>query len=126
MAEIRVVIEWKVSAIADVGGTWGTAHRNVDAVICEGWGKPAEPRLANALRLPSISCRCRVRLLSVEMEGTFGRVYRGSYHEEGAAAPRDVLVKTAADHACQAQVGTLLLPGDSFNEACDYSRGRGH
>ncbi|KAL2722671.1 tyrosine-protein kinase Dnt, partial [Vespula squamosa] len=45
--------------------------------------------------------RCRVRLLSIEMEGTFGRVYRGSYHEEGASSPRDVLVKTAAEHASQ-------------------------
>ncbi|XP_012286576.1 tyrosine-protein kinase Dnt [Orussus abietinus] len=55
--------------------------------------------------------RCRVRLLSVEMEGTFGRVYRGSYHEEGTAVPRDVLVKTAAEHASQAQVALLLREG---------------
>jgi hypothetical protein len=48
--------------------------------------------------------RCRVRLLSVEMEGTFGRVYRGSYHEEGVSSPKDVLVKTAAEHASQSQV----------------------
>ncbi|KAI4477161.1 hypothetical protein M0804_012982, partial [Polistes exclamans] len=48
--------------------------------------------------------RCRVRLLSIEMEGTFGRVYRGSYHEEGASSPRDVLVKTAAEHASQSQL----------------------
>jgi len=45
-----------------------------------------------------------VRLLSVEMEGTFGRVYRGSYHEEGVSSPKDVLVKTAAEHASQSQV----------------------
>lgn len=38
------------------------------------------------------------------MEGTYGRVYRGSYHEEGAVTPRDVLVKTAAENASQAQV----------------------
>ncbi|XP_020283411.1 tyrosine-protein kinase Dnt-like [Pseudomyrmex gracilis] len=55
--------------------------------------------------------RCRVRLLSVELEGTFGRVYRGSYHEEGALAPRDVLVKTAAEHASQSQVALLLREG---------------
>lgn len=55
--------------------------------------------------------RCRVRLLSIEMEGTFGRVYRGSYHEEGAITPRDVLVKTAAEHASQAQVALLLREG---------------
>ncbi|XP_006621363.1 tyrosine-protein kinase Dnt isoform X1 [Apis dorsata] len=55
--------------------------------------------------------RCRVRLLSIEMEGTFGRVYRGSYHEEGASSPRDVLVKTAAEHASQSQVALLLREG---------------
>lgn len=53
--------------------------------------------------------RCRVRLLSIEMEGTFGRVYRGSYHEEGASTPRDVLVKTAAEHASQSQVSNFFL-----------------
>lgn len=52
----------------------------------------------------SLRFRCRVRLLSIEMEGTFGRVYRGSYHEEGATTPREVLVKTAAEHASQSQV----------------------
>ncbi|KOC60383.1 Tyrosine-protein kinase Dnt [Habropoda laboriosa] len=55
--------------------------------------------------------RCRVRLLSIEMEGTFGRVYRGSYHEEGASSSRDVLVKTAAEHASQSQVALLLREG---------------
>lgn len=55
--------------------------------------------------------RCRVRLLSIEMEGTFGRVYRGSYHEEGTSASRDVLVKTAAEHASQSQVALLLREG---------------
>lgn len=38
------------------------------------------------------------------MEGTFARVYRGSYHEEGSSSPKDVLVKTAAEHASQSQV----------------------
>ncbi|KAL0126144.1 hypothetical protein PUN28_004932 [Cardiocondyla obscurior] len=55
--------------------------------------------------------RCRVRLLSIELEGTFGRVYRGSYHEEGALTPKDVLVKTAAEHASQSQVALLLREG---------------
>ena len=45
--------------------------------------------------------------MSVEMEGTFGRVYRASYHEEGTPAPRDVLVKTAIEHAFQPQIGTV-------------------
>lgn len=55
--------------------------------------------------------RCRVSLLSIEMEGTFGRVYRGSYHEKGSTTPREVLIKTAADHASPAQVGLLLQEG---------------
>ncbi|XP_058799259.1 tyrosine-protein kinase Dnt-like [Phymastichus coffea] len=59
--------------------------------------------------------RCRVRLLSVEIEGTYGRVYRGSYHEEGASKPRDVLVKTAAEHASQAQMALLLREGFSLH-----------
>ncbi|XP_014230078.1 tyrosine-protein kinase Dnt-like [Trichogramma pretiosum] len=55
--------------------------------------------------------RCRVRLLSIEMEGTFGRVYRASYHEEGAPTPRDVLVKTTSEQASQAQMAMLLREG---------------
>ncbi|KAJ8670052.1 hypothetical protein QAD02_001311, partial [Eretmocerus hayati] len=58
--------------------------------------------------------RCRVRLMSVEMEGTFGRVYRGTYHEEGATTPRDVLVKTAAEHASQPQMSLLIREGLSL------------
>lgn len=58
--------------------------------------------------------RCRVRLLSVEMEGTFGRIYKGSYHEEGAITPKDVLVKTAAEHASPSQVTVLLREGLTF------------
>lgn len=50
-----------------------------------------------------------MRLLSIEMEGTFGRVYRGSYHEEGASSSKDVLVKTAAEHASQSQVGSFEM-----------------
>ncbi|XP_067011105.2 tyrosine-protein kinase Dnt [Anabrus simplex] len=49
--------------------------------------------------------RCRVRLRSVVLEGTFGRVYRGSYNEE------EVLVKTVTDHASQVQVSLLLQEG---------------
>lgn len=37
--------------------------------------------------------RCRVRLFSVNMEGTFGRVYRGTYTEEDGVE-EEVLVKT--------------------------------
>ncbi|GLH09473.1 Tyrosine-protein kinase Dnt [Gryllus bimaculatus] len=49
--------------------------------------------------------RCRVRLRAVVLEGTFGRVYRGSYNDE------EVLVKTVADHAAQGQVSLLLQEG---------------
>lgn len=38
-------------------------------------------------------CRCRVRLRSVLLEGTFGRVYRGTYTEE-EGGEEEVLVKT--------------------------------
>lgn len=55
--------------------------------------------------------RCRVRLRSVAMEGTFGRVYRGTYADEDGRE-QEVLVKTVAEHASQVQVinhSTLLL-----------------
>lgn len=48
--------------------------------------------------------RCRVRLRSVAMEGTFGRVYRGTYADEDGRE-QEVLVKTVAEHASQVQVG---------------------
>lgn len=38
-------------------------------------------------------CRCRVRVHSVVLEGTFGRVYRGTYTEEDGVE-EEVLVKT--------------------------------
>jgi len=38
-------------------------------------------------------CRCRVRVHSVVLEGTFGRVYRGTYAEEDGVE-EEVLVKT--------------------------------
>lgn len=47
--------------------------------------------------------RCRVRLRSVAMEGTFGRVYRGTYADEDGRE-QEVLVKTVAEHASQVQV----------------------
>jgi len=37
--------------------------------------------------------RCRVRLKSMVMEGTFGKVYRGTYAEEDGGE-EEVLVKT--------------------------------
>ncbi|XP_067621951.1 tyrosine-protein kinase Dnt [Eurosta solidaginis] len=53
--------------------------------------------------------RCRVRLSSLLQEGTFGRVYRGTYNES-----QDVLVKTVAQHASQMQVSLLLQEGMSL------------
>lgn len=52
--------------------------------------------------------RCRVRLRSVAMEGTFGRVYRGTYADEDARE-QEVLVKTVAEHASQVQVNKLAI-----------------
>ncbi|KAH0952464.1 hypothetical protein HN011_012440 [Eciton burchellii] len=82
----------------------GSSYRRLD-------DRPSDPReLYERIQEITIQ-RCRVRLLSVEMEGTFGRVYRGSYHEEGVSSPKDVLVKTAAEHASQSQVALLLREG---------------
>ncbi|XP_037959034.1 tyrosine-protein kinase Dnt [Teleopsis dalmanni] len=53
--------------------------------------------------------RCRVRLSSLLQEGTFGRVYRGTYNEN-----QDVIVKTVAQHASQMQVSLLLQEGMSL------------
>lgn len=50
--------------------------------------------------------RCRVRLRAVAMEGTFGRVYRGTYADEDGKE-QEVLVKTVAEHASQVQVTYL-------------------
>ncbi|XP_058450483.1 tyrosine-protein kinase Dnt [Malaya genurostris] len=53
--------------------------------------------------------RCRVRLSSLLQEGTFGRVYRGSYNDS-----QEVLVKTVGQHASQIQVSLLLQEGMSL------------
>lgn len=53
--------------------------------------------------------RCRVRLSSLLQEGTYGRVYRGSYNDT-----QEVLVKTVAQHASQVQVSLLLQEGMSL------------
>lgn len=52
--------------------------------------------------------RYRVRLSSLLQEGTFGRVYRGTYDSQ------DVLVKTVAQHASDTQVQLLLQEGTSL------------
>ena len=53
--------------------------------------------------------RCRVRLSSLLQEGTFGRVYRGTYNDS-----QEVLVKTVGQHASQIQVSLLLQEGMSL------------
>lgn len=51
---------------------------------------------------------------SVVLEGTFGRVYHGSFtNEEGTE--QEVTVKTATDHASQAQISLLLQEGMSMH-----------
>ncbi|PSN31260.1 Tyrosine-protein kinase Dnt [Blattella germanica] len=54
--------------------------------------------------------RCRVRLRSVVLEGTFGRVYRGTYTEE-EGVEEDVLVKTV----------TVEVPSCWFLQTCKLS-----
>ncbi|CAO1323224.1 unnamed protein product [Diamesa serratosioi] len=57
--------------------------------------------------------RCRVRLSSLLQEGTFGRVYRGTYNE-----CQEVIVKTVGQHANQMQVSLLLQEGMNLYGAC--------
>lgn len=53
--------------------------------------------------------RCRVRLSCLLQEGTFGRVYRGTYND-----CQEVLVKTVAQNASPMQVSLLLQEGMSL------------
>ncbi|XP_044765975.1 tyrosine-protein kinase Drl-like [Coccinella septempunctata] len=57
--------------------------------------------------------RCRVRLSSVVMEGTFGRVYLGSYTTENGKE-ETVIIKTVTDHASEVQISLLLQEGMSM------------
>ncbi|XP_018792765.1 PREDICTED: tyrosine-protein kinase Drl [Bactrocera latifrons] len=50
--------------------------------------------------------KCRVRLSSLVQEGTYGRIYKGTYNDS-----QEVLVKTVAQHASQIQVSLLLQEG---------------
>lgn len=58
-------------------------------------------------------CRCRIRLRNVILEGTFGRVYQGSYSNEEGIEDK-VIVKTVTDHASQVQISLLLQEGMSM------------
>lgn len=58
-------------------------------------------------------CRNDVKLKEVLMEGTFGRVYRGTYTtDEGKH--EEVVIKTVADHASRVQISLLLQEGMSM------------
>lgn len=65
---------------------------------------PPPPSDANDLHIR----RCKVRLSDLLQEGTFGKVYRGTY--EG----QNVLVKTVSQHANETQVALLLKEGTSL------------
>lgn len=54
--------------------------------------------------------RQRVRLQNVELEGTFGRVYRALYAADGKDE-QPVLVKTVTDQASAVQISVLLHEG---------------
>lgn len=54
--------------------------------------------------------RCRVRLNNIILEGTFGRVYQGSFNNE-EGNDETVIIKTVADHASQIQISLLLQEG---------------
>lgn len=55
----------------------------------------------------SCSNRYRVRLKSVLLEGTFGRVYRGTYTEE-EGGEEEVLVKTVTGNVHNSSVSTEI------------------
>ncbi|CAH1377716.1 unnamed protein product [Tenebrio molitor] len=57
--------------------------------------------------------RCRVCLSSVILEGTFARVYQGSYTNEDGV-DEAIIVKTVTDHASQIQISLLLQEGMSM------------
>lgn len=56
--------------------------------------------------------KCRVRLSCLVQEGTYGRIYKGTYND-----CQDVLVKTVAQHASQIQVSLLLQEGMMMYDA---------
>lgn len=51
-----------------------------------------------------------MRLNSVILEGTFGRIYQGSYTNEDGNE-ENVIIKTVTDHASQVQISLLLQEG---------------
>lgn len=75
---------------------------------CERINERANTNTADAKELLTIK-RYRVRLSNLLQEGTFGRVFRGTYNDI-----QDVIVKTVAQHASQTQVSLLLQEGMSL------------
>ncbi|XP_050432208.1 tyrosine-protein kinase Dnt [Adelges cooleyi] len=57
--------------------------------------------------------RHRVRLQNIELEGTFGRVYKGSYTDTNGK-DEDIFVKTVTDQASAIQISVLLHEGLSM------------
>ncbi|XKL62432.1 hypothetical protein PGB90_002265 [Kerria lacca] len=54
--------------------------------------------------------RKRIRLQKVELEGTFGRVFNGTYTKDDGTE-ENVIVKTVMDFACPTQISLLLREG---------------
>ncbi|EEB20371.1 receptor tyrosine kinase, putative [Pediculus humanus corporis] len=57
--------------------------------------------------------KCRIRLKSIILEGTFGKVYRGTFAEEDGGE-EEIIVKTVLEHASQTQISVLLQEGMSL------------
>ncbi|XP_050313715.1 tyrosine-protein kinase Dnt [Anthonomus grandis grandis] len=57
--------------------------------------------------------RFKVHLNNIVMEGTFGRIYQGSYNNDNGSEEA-VIIKTVADHASQVQISLLLQEGMSM------------
>ncbi|KAG8234050.1 hypothetical protein J437_LFUL014775 [Ladona fulva] len=95
--------------------TFITANDSRAPVICEpSLSTMRTPLLINSVNLSLLSFfRCRVRLRSVVLEGTFGRVYRGTYTGMDGDE-QEVIVKTVTDQASAVQVSILLQEGLSL------------
>ncbi|CAG7730195.1 unnamed protein product [Allacma fusca] len=57
--------------------------------------------------------RCKVRLQSVIMEGTFAKIYKGTVLEKDGSEERAV-IKTVSDHSSPVQMALLLHEGLAF------------
>lgn len=78
------------------------------AALTDGCGSDDEQLLQRRIHEVTVQS-CRVGLFVKLQEGTFGRVYRGTYNE-----CQPVLVKTVKENASQSQVSVLLREGMSL------------